>query len=426
MTDTLPPPSGERYTLKAEEELRLEIPTTATLTLQKGSAEILGSEVALQFPLQLEGNVPIFTWHGCTVDIEGEFEAYDSDETNSNVAVVNTHAQLEALRDAAAASPNLVGPRVMICGPPESGKTTVCKTLAAYAVKLGRHPILCDLDPADNCLTVPGTLSACPLSSIDTELWAATGVPAHTAVTTRWHGNTAIQADLFRLQVTQLGEQIRARLQNDASARSSGILVNTSTMDLDLLGHVVDVLDISVILILGHDKLYSKLKDWEAKVVKLPRSGGVVSRTPANIRSNQSRALKRYFHGPLVSKKNTSEETPSKTRAHSLTPFLVQIPLKELTVYKAVITSLSKSMLPVAAAQETQAVQVEEHTGALRAGQVMAVCHPQADDVLVSGIAGIVHVERFVEETEMVHLLSPCAGALASHRLLIDNITWME
>jgi ABC-type protease/lipase transport system fused ATPase/permease subunit len=57
--------------------------------------------------------------------------AYTSDETNANVSYVNTHAQLEVLRDEALAS-NAAGPRVMIVGPPESGKSSLAKILVAY------------------------------------------------------------------------------------------------------------------------------------------------------------------------------------------------------------------------------------------------------------------------------------------------------
>ena len=195
-TDDLPPLSSAdvtRHVLKAEEELRLEVSFSKTcdlqLTLRRGSAELYGVELALNKTYTLAADaggmkLPIFTWHGCVVDVEcrdgTSLEmSYTSDETSSNVAAVNTHAQLEALRDEAAASPQQSGPRVMVVGPTESGKTSLAKVLTAYAVKLGRTPILVDLDPADNCLSIPGTLSACAMDqdAIAVETYATTGVP---------------------------------------------------------------------------------------------------------------------------------------------------------------------------------------------------------------------------------------------------------
>lgn len=148
--DDLPPiqdgVGGERHVLKAESELRLEIPhnkgsTTnqqklCTLVLRKGSCELWGLELALNHPYVLTAGakLALFTWHGCVVDVlecDSLEISYVSEETNANVAYVNTHAQLEALRDEALANQG-EGPRVLIVGPPESGKSSLAKLLVAY------------------------------------------------------------------------------------------------------------------------------------------------------------------------------------------------------------------------------------------------------------------------------------------------------
>jgi polyribonucleotide 5'-hydroxyl-kinase len=148
----LPPPSSgrDRHVLAAEEELRLEVSfarqSTCKIILQKGSCELYGVELALykEFVFADGGvKLALFTWYGCVLDIECDHQyleiCYISEacETLCNLAYVNTHAQLEALRDEAAASGGQ-GPRVLVVGPPESGKSSVVKTLIAYACKLGR------------------------------------------------------------------------------------------------------------------------------------------------------------------------------------------------------------------------------------------------------------------------------------------------
>lgn len=480
--DDLPPPASadvERHTLKAEEELRLEVSFSKTcdfaLTLRQGSAELYGVELALNTAYELAADaggmkLAVFTWHGCVMDVEcrdgGSLEiSYTSDETNSNVAAVNTHAQLEALRDEAASSQQQgQGPRVLVVGPAESGKSSLVKVLTAYAVKLGRTPILVDLDPADNCLSVAGTLAACAMDqdAVAVETYATTGIPisSHSAQPQAqplvlWHGKTELSPDLYREQVAALGRKIEARLEHDEWARSSGVVVNTNGWIQDdgfkLLLSTVEALKISVVLVMGHDRLYSMMKSAvgkgdsttaTTKVIKVPRSGGVVSRANAFLLNNRSRSIKRYFYGFMVKPPQQQQQqqagsVPAPHRVPQLTPFAVQVGFDKLTLFKFSSLSLSASLLPVAAAQSTEPVQLErvEITEKLQ-HSLLAVCHPQAvaayeqtgkaRDLYESGVAGFCVVERVLVDTEMIHLLSPCAGSLPSHTLLVGDITWME
>lgn len=469
-TENPPPAAGaERHILKAEEELRLEVSFSKTcsfkLTLVQGSAELQGVELAPGNTYALAADsgglkLAIFTWHGCVLDVfsgDGSLEiSYTSDETNSNVAAVNTHAQLEALRDEAAAA-SAEGPRVMIVGPAESGKTSLAKVLTAYAVKLGRTPILVDLDPADNCLTVPGTLSACTMDqeAISLETYATTSLPISQQQQAQpvvlWHGGVQLSADLFQAQVTALGRKIDQRLTQDDWARSSGLIVNTNGSIQDegfnLLLHAVKALRISVVLVLGHDRLYSMMKsavskeDASKKVIKVPRSGGVVSRETSYMLNCRSRSIKRYFYGSMVEAPQTSTTSTSNThhphRVPQLTPFAVQIAFNKLTLYMFSSISLSASLLPVAAAQSTEPIQLQTVDISEKLQHCMlAVCHPhavaayeasgKAKELFESGVAGFCVVERVLMDSEMIHLLSPCAGSLPSYTLIVGDITWME
>ena len=130
--------------------------------------------------------------------------------------------------------------------------------------------------------------------------------------------------------------------------------------------------------------------------------------------------------------------TVSIHRVPELTPFAVQVRVDKLALYKFASLSLSASLLPVSAAQSTEPVQLErvEITEQLLLHAVLAVCHPhavaayeqsgQARDLYQSGVAGFCVVERVVGDTDTVHLLSPCAGSLPSHTLLVGDIMWME
>lgn len=66
------------------------------------------------------------------------------------IIYLNTHAALEQLREHAESvvmqQEQARGPSLMIVGPTDVGKTTVCRILCNYAVRVGRTPIFVDLD----------------------------------------------------------------------------------------------------------------------------------------------------------------------------------------------------------------------------------------------------------------------------------------
>lgn len=559
----LPPAVGERHVLKAEEELRVETrfhkQARLQVLLRQGSVELFGAELAVNRPYFFADGggmkLALFTWHGCVVDVwlndSSHLESsYVTDETACNVAYVNTHAQLEVMRDeaqkqlqaAASAAAEADGgygdgernndsnsqsqkkvkphgPRVLIVGPTESGKSSLARVLTSYAVKLGRTPVLVDLDPADNMIGVPGTMTACPVNrdSLSARSVASNSppMPGTTSALVLWHGGMMPSGasassssssqqqssspssssggggsvELFKEQVTALGEKIDRRLDNDDWERTSGIIVNTNGWIRDegyeLLVHAVGALRITVVLVMGHDRLYSMMKNDLAKqrqaaaenikVIKVPRSGGVVSRDSQFMRQTRSRTIKRYFYGDMVEAPSPSSSGENQGKKSSsgggggasvaggggasgssaaaaaalgdpsshqlvpqLTPFLLQVPFSKVKVYRFTSMSLSASLLPVAAAQTSEAVQLSpvEITEKLQHA-LLAVCHPQAvaahessgsaRDLYNQGVAGFCAVERVLVETEMLHLLSPCAGSLPSDTLLLgDNITWME
>lgn len=46
----------------------------------------------------------------------------------------------------------------MVTGLPDVGKSTLCRMLVNWAARLGRTPILVDLDVGQNQVSVPGTI----------------------------------------------------------------------------------------------------------------------------------------------------------------------------------------------------------------------------------------------------------------------------
>jgi polyribonucleotide 5'-hydroxyl-kinase len=164
--------------LNANAELRCEVSPNEILTLRivEGIAEIFGAELALNKDYCFRGrSFAVFTWFGCKLITELSHATtqnnaathynshlYETDQTPM-IGYVNTHIQLEARRDVALAN-NSNGPRVLIVGPPDHGKTSIAQLLSNYSLRLDRRPIFVDLDIDQGLCSMPGCISAIPLN----------------------------------------------------------------------------------------------------------------------------------------------------------------------------------------------------------------------------------------------------------------------
>lgn len=55
------------------------------------------------------------------------------------------------------------GPRVIVVGPTDSGKSTLSRMLLSWAAKLGWKPTFVDLDIGQGAITIPGCIAATPI-----------------------------------------------------------------------------------------------------------------------------------------------------------------------------------------------------------------------------------------------------------------------
>lgn len=53
----------------------------------------------------------------------------------------------------------------MVTGLPDVGKSTLCRMLVNWAARLGRTPILVDLDVGQNQISLPGTIGQLKIST---------------------------------------------------------------------------------------------------------------------------------------------------------------------------------------------------------------------------------------------------------------------
>lgn len=231
VTRTQDLPAGSEYRFEVSFSQRL------TVKLVSGSAELFGTELApsSKDPYTFSGTkAAIYTWHGCKLELEGEVESeYVAEETQMS-SYANAHFALENLRDRATQM-NETGPRILVVGPENAGKTSVVKILTAYAVKAGRQPMVVNLDPRQSMMSVPGSLTAAAFSSIvDVEEgWGSSPISGPSPIPVKmplvYHYGMASpeEGKLFRPLVTRMALAVTSRLEVDKKSKAAGFIIDT-------------------------------------------------------------------------------------------------------------------------------------------------------------------------------------------------------
>ena len=161
----------ERYVLEEDEELQfhVQIPEKQSITIEltHGTAEVFGFELQKeqQYRFQDGAKFSIYTFHGCTINVQGPCIPIKSKD-HPMIMYLQVHATLEKLRKVADESSKNTeekewtsGPTVMIVGPTDVGKSTLCRLLLNYAVRMGRRPVFVDLDCGQGSISLPGKSS---------------------------------------------------------------------------------------------------------------------------------------------------------------------------------------------------------------------------------------------------------------------------
>ena len=200
-----------------------------------------------------------------------------TESTLKSLAAV--HQRLEARRQHAAKT-GAYGPRVLLAGPTDVGKSTAQRTLAGYAARLGWSPTIVDTDLGQGDLLVPGCIAASPVNLRCADVTSPTGWTGLTPIS--YFPGSASPGDVDRVwrhHVQQLAKSVDKRMAGDAAARAAGLFVNTMGWiekgGFDLLLHAIKALHIDVVLVLGNEALVTRLKGPKAlgglKLPPLPK-----------------------------------------------------------------------------------------------------------------------------------------------------------
>ncbi|PWY65265.1 hypothetical protein BO94DRAFT_629297 [Aspergillus sclerotioniger CBS 115572] len=395
------PPSQISLSKGSEWRFEVAFGTTVRVKLLAGTAELFGTELAPSQTYTFSGTkAAIYTWHGCTLEVSagetlltldglapggtngatvrglgagGCQSEYVAEETPM-IEYANVHFALESLRQEAKAT-GKDGPRVLVLGPEDAGKTSLTKILTAYATKIGRQPLVVNLDPTEGMLSVPGTLTATAFRTmIDVEEgWGSSPMSGPSAVPVKlplvyfYPMQNPLEADgsIYKAIVSRLALSVTGRMAEDEDARETGIIVDTPGIlsqskagNVELINHIVTEFAITTILVIGSERLYSiMMKNFDNKptasasaaasderisVVKLSKSGGCVDRDAAFMKAVNESQIRTYFFGnPIPSTASAALSlSASSTTNVTLSPHAQQLDFGALSIYNYTIASL--------------------------------------------------------------------------------------
>eukprot|EP01104_Vermistella_antarctica_P015135 TRINITY_DN4903_c0_g1_i2.p1 TRINITY_DN4903_c0_g1~~TRINITY_DN4903_c0_g1_i2.p1 ORF type:complete len:343 (+),score=34.86 TRINITY_DN4903_c0_g1_i2:342-1370(+) len=341
------------------------------------------------------------------------------------VTYLNVHSVLQSEREAARVN-NTQGPRVMVVGQTDTGKTTLCKLLIGYATREGETPVFVDLDVGQGSISLPGTIGALPVDRpVDIEEGFALTAPL---IYYFGHVTPSANRELFEHQVDLLGKQLDQRMETNEKARASGCVINTcgwvDGMGYELLLHSIKALKVQTVLVIDHERMCSDLQSSFAsaatplRVVKLRKSGGVVVRPNAFRREARNARIKSYFYGGK-DKKGQAELCPAQ----------IVVDLRRRTVYNiGGGPQAPAGALPAGQSATYGALSLEPMPPQKdMMHSVLALVHANSEkDVINGNVAGFLHVTDVKPERGVIHCTAPCPGPLPSKFLIAGTLKYME
>ncbi|KAI1161089.1 Pre-mRNA cleavage complex II protein Clp1-domain-containing protein [Nemania serpens] len=440
-------------TLEPYWEYRFDVPHGSTLVIKllSGTAEKDGTELGPNAPYAFTATKSkINTWHGCTLEItapsSGTYDAYTSEPTSGEtplVSYLNLHFKLESLRAAAQRTAQM-GPRVLVVGPPNAGKSSLTRTLASWATRMGRQPLVVNTDSREAMLTLPGTLSAAVFATLidATTDWGSLPSSGASPIPVKlplayYYGlpRSDDNPKLFKRLLSRLSVAATSRLAEDVDVKSAGMLIDTGGVPAgaraaayyDFVAHVVSEFSVNIIVVLGSERIGSEMQKRFAgqttsvgetvTVVGLDKSGGVMERDEAFMQAIRESAIREYFFG---------------NARMTLSPFTQQVDFTAVSVWRI---NEAPSKTPTDGGGityderdvNTDMLEKAEPSMMMQNCVLAVACasvHDAPDAILDANVMGFVYVADVDEKRRRLRILAPVSARLGDRPLLWGS--WPE
>ncbi|KAH9284361.1 Polyribonucleotide 5'-hydroxyl-kinase Clp1 [Echinococcus granulosus] len=408
------------YALEKYQMLRYEANAQVKIVMTSGTAEIFGTELVCGTDLVLEAGErgTVVTFHGCKITVKGSgLDAFvmDAVEDHDLLQVyVNIHANLQEARKKATEDQSR-GPRVLVCGPENVGKSVLCRTLANYAARRGSKPILVDVNVGLNqargnfhFMTFCRFVFPPPL-----RLWQSLSPMIY-----------------WRDGVNQLADLVNIRSENDAKVFSSGCIIKMGGFSktpekkqagLDAIRTTAAAFEVDTVLVIEDGFLSTFLQEdlpKDVTIIRLPRSSGAVNFTPKQSMRQRDLRISAYFHGENL-----------KRRLH---PHHLRLSASEYTVYRVGSEAIPDALLPHGARdaeEETQSwrtpIALTVSRDALKNRMLAVSQATDPEQIASSPVFGFVVVLSVAEDRTHFNVLSP-SPELPPSCLLVASICYVD
>ncbi|KAG9197967.1 Cleavage polyadenylation factor subunit clp1 [Epicoccum nigrum] len=437
-------PATREQDLPPNTEYRFEVGFARTLTvrLRSGTAEYFGTELAPSTTYSFQGaKGAIYTWHGCRLELGGEVESDYVAEETPMTSHANLHFALEMLRDQSVASNGVaMGPRVLVVGAENAGKTALVKTLTSYAVKSGRQPIVVNLDPRQGMLSVPGSFSAAAFSSIVDieEGWGSSPIsgpspiPVKMPLVYHYGLKDTEEGKLLKPLVTRMALAVTSRLEEDKASKQAGFIIDSSGSIsagkggvYENIEHIVSEFSVNILLTLGSERLYSDLSrrfssrtdDERVSVLRIDKSGGCVDRSPDYMKALRHAQIREYFFGH-------GED--------ALAPSSMSADFGDLNIFRVVESGANNFAAgdadDYASSSGSSTIYERVTPSSALMNKLLAVTTASPNDkhevIRDSSVRGYIYVADVDEGKRKVRLLSPQPGHLPGSAMVLGS--WPE
>lgn len=351
------------------------------------------------------------------------------------------------------------GPRVLIVGPSDVGKSSLSKILINYAARQAWSPLFIDLDLGQNAISVPGTISAAPIDHPINPFEEGAHVNSEMPLSYFFGDVTVTEnsKEHYKFLVEKVAEMIEARNSKNDHARHSGCIVNTmgwiEGLGLELILHAVKSLKVDTVLCLGQERLFQTLSRQFAKdaalaqqqqqkkekkkksdgggdddgkkegdeasspaveILSLKKSGGVVERTTDFRRKTRDDRFREYFYG-------------FDFLSNPLSPVAQSAFFSSVSFYKVGGgPKAPTSALPIGQESSTDPMRVAPVIPSMSlVNAIVAVSHGKTQsDLLTSNVAGFIHIVEVDMNAKRFTYLSPNPGHLPNTNLIVGNVKW--
>jgi len=286
--------------------------------------------------------------------------------------------------------------------------------LVNWAARLGRTPILVDLDVGQNQISIPGTIASMVIrrpASLEDGFRIEMPLVFHFGYKT-----PAENIGLYNETLSSMATYVNIRSENVEKSLVSGVVVNTCGYirqeGYESFKHVAKTFDVDVIIVLDSEWLATKLVSDlpSVKVITLPKSGGVVPKDTAKDKFREYK-IREYFYGPR----------------NNICPHSLTIEFNDVKIYKIGAPQVPDSCLPAGMVLKNpynKILPIAPSPGLLH--HILSVSSSSyPEHLLTKNLLGFVVVTHVDPDKRTLTLLSPQPN-IKNKLLIVSDIQFID